>query len=372
MIDFPEIRYLVPMILGRRSSQILVAALVALRSLVAGVDVAHADIQLGAYSLRAAARARVDPNTNEKIDMVENGHAGALQAIFVQATASDSAVISELVDTTGSVEVTTPNSFTVLLSALRSGTDDTLDVPGGTYSAKTTFELAFVALAGGTITVGENFSFQRPNTGTFTPYGITLESGADQDSRGPTVPFNAKSGSGGNPEQFTLLAGHSYVLRIEIAMVGGTSNTAEEESWGGGFSVQLPPLAPATTSTTTTTILSSSSTTITPGSSTTATTITGTSSTTTTTLVRLCPFVPPAVCASSHLPRSITRKLKQGCTLADRIGTVSPSRAGKLRKRSEAKLLAACRATTKVAGKPKVSTECAGSVLGMLGARCGG
>lgn len=180
-----------------------------------GGRVARADVQLGASSLRASARARVDPNVTEKVDMAETvPDPGALYAIFVQATASDSAVISELVNTTGQIEVTATNAFTVHLTAMRSGTDDTLDEPGGVYSARATFELAFLALADG--------------------------------------------------------------------------------------------------------------------------------------------------------------KLKQGCTLADRAGTVSESLAAKLRRRSDAKLRGACRATSKAAAKGKVSAECAGAVLGVLGVHCGG
>jgi hypothetical protein len=58
--------------------------------------------------------------------------------------------------------------------------------------------------------------------------------------------------------------------------------------------------------------------------------------------------------------------------LADRAGTVSEHRATKLRKRSEAKLLGACRTTSKAQGKGKLSAGCAAAVLGALGTHCGG
>jgi len=315
--------------------------------------VARADIQLGASSLRATSRARVDPNTTEKVDMVENvPDPGTLHGVFVQATASDSAVISESVNTTGQVEVTAPDAFVVHLTTMRSGTDDTADEPGGVYTGLVTFELAFLALGDGTLTVGESVTFTRPNTGTFTPLGLSLESGALHDTRPIEVPFDDTSGTGGKPEAFTIQNGRGYLLRIDILMSGATSDVSQAESWDAVFTVQLPPVAPLGTSTTTTTTI--------------------TAPTTTTTLAPLCPFATPGACAPKGLSRSIARRLKQGCTLADRAGTASESRATKLRKRSDAKLLGACRATSKAGAKGKLSAECMSAVLGALGTHCGG
>jgi hypothetical protein len=328
--------------------------------LVAGsASVAGADIRLTESSLRASVRARVDPHTVDQTDAeADVPDPGTLRDMSANAAASDSAAVSESVAVAGSVTFTAADTFTVHLVATRSGGDTGLDEPGGLYFAHADFELSFLALADGVVTVGSEFVFSRTQTGTFTPLGIALESGNIRDSRDPRVPFDAGSGTGGSVEQLQVAAHRAYTLRIDVLMSGATSNLTAGELWDATFDVQMPPIVTDTSPTSTT-------------SSTSTTSTVAAIVTTTTTLPPTCADLAPAACTSPSLPRSIATSLKQGCSLLARAESVNPARARRLHRRAATKLSATCSAVSRGLEKAKISVECANGVRGTLGEFCG-
>ena len=334
--------------------------------LVAGsANVAGADIRLIESSLSASVRARVDPHTVDQTDAeADVPDHGTLRDMSANASASDSAVVSESVTVAGSVTFTGADTFTVHLVATRSGADTGLDEPGGVYFAHADFALSFLALADGVVTVGSGFVFSRTQTGTFTPLGIALESGAIRDSRDPRVAFDDEAGTGGSVDQLPVVANRGYTLRIDVLMSGATSNLTEGESWDATFDVQMPPIVTDTSPSSTT---SSTSTT----SSSTTTSTVATIVTTTTTLLPTCADLAPAACTSPSLPRSIATRLKRGCSLLARAESVDPARARRLHRRAAAKLSATCSAVSRALEKGKISVECANGVRGTLGEFCG-
>jgi hypothetical protein len=330
-------------------------------------SVAGADTRLTDTSLSASVRARVDPHTVDQTDAeADVPDPGTLRDMSASATASDSAAVSESVAVSGSVTFTGADTFTVHLVATRSGADTGLDEPGGSYFAHANFELSFLALADGVVTVGSGFVFSRTQTGTFTPLGIALESGNVRDARDPRVPFDAGSGTGGSVDQLAVVANRGYTLRIDVLMSGATSNLAEGELWDATFDVQMPPLVTDTSPTVTT-----SSTTSTSSTSTSTTSTVITIVTTTTTLPPTCADLAPAACTSSSVPRSIATSLKRGCSLLARAESASPARVRRLQRRAERKLSATCSAVSRALEKGKISAECATAVRGTLGEFCG-
>src|SRR5262249_49172508 len=140
-----------------------------------------------------------------------------------------------------------------------------VDEPGGDYSALVTFQVSFLALTDGVLTVDCGFLFSRPDTGLLTPFAITLDSNV-RDSRDVRLPFDNfhdLSGTGSRFEQFSVGAQSGYTLTISALISGATSNLTVRESWDATFDVQLPPIAIVTgtspSSTTTTTTTSSTS-----------------------------------------------------------------------------------------------------------------
>ena len=336
--------------------------------LVAGsASVAGADIRLIESSLSASVRARVDPHTVDQTDAeADVPDPGTLRDMFANASASDSAVVSESVTVAASVTFTGADTFTVHLVATRSGADTGVDEPGGGYFAHADFELSFLALADGVVTVGSGFVFSRTQTGTFTPLGIALESGNIRDSRDPRVAFDDAAGTGGSVDQLPMVANRGYTLRIDVLMSGATSNLTEGESWDATFDVQMPPMVTDTSSTSTTSSTRHSTTSSTSTTSTVAAIVT-----TTTTLPPTCADLAPAACTSPSLPRSIATSLKRGCSLLARAESVNPARARRLHRRASAKLSATCSAVSRALEKGKISVECANGVRGTLGEFCG-
>jgi hypothetical protein len=330
--------------------------------LVAGSgSVAGADIRLIESSLSASVRARVDPHTVDQTDAeADVPDPGTLRDMSANASASDLAVVSESVTVAASVTFTGADTFTVHLVATRSGADTGVDEPGGGYFAHADFELSFLALADGVVTVGSGFVFSRTQTGALTPLGIALESGNVRDSRDPRVAFDDASGTGGSVDQLQVVANRGYTLRIDVLMSGATSNLTEGESWDATFDVQMPPMVTDTSSTSTTSPSSTSTT------STVAAIVT-----TTTTLPPTCDDLAPAACTSPSLPRSIATSLKRGCSLLARAESVNPTRARRLHKRAAAKLSATCSAVSRALETGKISVECANGVRGTLGEFCG-
>lgn len=170
-------------------------------------SVARADIRLTESSLSTSVRARVDPHTVDQTDAeADVPDPGTFRDMSADAAASDSEVVSESVAVAGSVTFTAADTFTVRLVATRSGSDTGVDEPGGLYFAHADFEFSFLALADGVVTVGSRFAFSRPQTGTFTPLGLALESGNIRDARDPRVAFDDTSGTGGSVDQLPVVA----------------------------------------------------------------------------------------------------------------------------------------------------------------------
>jgi hypothetical protein len=332
-------------------------------------SVAGADIRLTESSLSASVRARVDPHTVDQTDAeADVPDPGTLRDMSANATASDSAAVSESVAVAGSVTFTGADTFTVHLVATRSGADTGVDEPGGLYFAHADFELSFLALADGVVTVGSGFVFSRTQTGTFTPLGIALESGTIRDARDPRVPFDDTSGTGGSVDQLPVTANRGYTLRIDVLMSGATSNLTEGELWDATFDVQMPPIVTDTSPTVTT---SSTTSTSTSSTSTSTTSTVATIVTTTTTLPPTCADVAPEACTSPSLPRSIATSLKRGCSLFARAESASPARARRLHRRAARKLSATCSTVSRALEKGKISVECANGVRGTIGEFCG-
>jgi hypothetical protein len=322
-------------------------------------SVAGADIRLKESSLHASVRARVDPHTVDQTDAeADVPDPGTLRDMSVNAAASDSEAVSESVTVAGSATFTGTDIFTVHLVASRSGTDTGVDEPGGGYFAHADFELSFLALADGVVTVSSGFDFSRTQTGTFTPLGIALESGNVRDSRDPRVPFDDLSGTGGSVEELPVTANRGYTLRIDVLMDGATSNLAQGESWDATFDVQMPPIVTDNSPTSTT-------------SSTSTTSTVAAIVTTTTTLPPTCADLAPAACTSPSLPRSIATSLKRSCSLLARAESVDPARARRLHRRAATKLSATCSAVSRALEQGKISVECANGVRGTLGGFCG-
>ena len=329
-------------------------------------SVAGADIRLTESSLSASVRARVDPHTVDQTDAeADVPDPGTLRGMSANAAASDLEGVSESVAVSGSVTFTAADTFTVHLVATRSGTDTGVDEPGGLYFAHANFEFSFLALADGVVTVGSRFAFSRPQTGTFTPLGLALESGNIRDARDPRVVFDDTSGTGGSVDQLPVVANRAYTLRIDVLMSGATSNLTEGESWDATFDVQMPPVANDTSPSSTTSSTTTSSTT------TSSSTTTTSRVTTTTTLPPTCADLAPAACTSPSLPRSIATSLKRGCSLLARAESANPARATRLHRRATRKLSAMCGAVSRALEKGKISVECANGVRGTLGEFCG-
>ena len=325
-------------------------------------SVAGADIRLTESSLSASVRARVDPHTVDQTDAEADApDPGTLRDMSATAAASDAATVSESVTVAGSVTFTTADTFTVHLVATRSGADTGVDEPGGGYFAHANFELSFLALADGVVTVGSGFTFSRTQTGTFTPLGIALESGNIRDSRDPRVAFDDASGTGGSVEQLPVVANRGYTLRIDVLMSGATSNLTEGESWDATFDVRMPPIVTDTSPSSTTSSTSTTSTTSTVAAI----------ASTTTTLPPTCAGLAPAACTSPSLPRSIATILKRGCSLLARAESASPARARRLNRRAARTLSATCAAVSRALEKGKISVECANGVRGTLAEFCG-
>jgi len=108
-----------------------------------------------------------------------------------------------------------------------------------------TFQVSFLALTDGVVTVDYGFLFSRPDTGLLTPFVITLDSNV-RDSRDVRLPFDNfhdLSGTGSSFEQFSVGAQSGYTLTISALISGATSNLTVRESWDATFDVQLPPFA---------------------------------------------------------------------------------------------------------------------------------
>jgi len=336
-------------------------------------SVADADIRLIESSLHASVEARVDPHTVDQTDAAEDvPDPGTLRDMSADAAAADSATLNESVAAAGSVTLTGADAFTVHVVASRSGADTGVDEPGGEYSALVTFQVSFLALTDGVVTVDCGFLFSRPDTGLLTPFAITLDSNV-RDSRDVRLPFDNfhdLSGTGSSVEQFSVGAQNGYTLTISALISGATSNLSVRESWDATFDVQLPPIAIVTgtspSSTTSSTSAISSTSTSTSTTSTVAAIVT-----TTTTPPPRCADLAPAACTSPSLPRSIARRLKGGCSLLGRAELINPARARRLHRRAARKLSATCSAVSRALEKGKISAECANAMRGTLGEFCG-
>jgi len=153
-------------------------------------SVAGADIRLIESSLHASVQARVDPHTVLKTDAAEDvPDPGTLRDMSAVTAAADSATLSESVAAAGAVTLTGADAFTLHVVESRSGTDTGVDEPGGEYSALVTFQVSFLALTDGFVTVDCGFLFSRPDTGLLTPFAITLDSNV-RDSRVVGLPFD--------------------------------------------------------------------------------------------------------------------------------------------------------------------------------------
>lgn len=221
--------------------------MLALLSLVGTTSPARADITPLSSQLTASSAADVDPVGTSVPDEDSDGTPdGQLQSLSVSTFQSDSTPpdLSEAVTAHASVVYTGDDLLTVKIFGARSGTDDTLGSPGGSFASQTGFDLSFQNLAVGSITVDWVLTFDRPNTGTFTPFGIVVRRGGIIDSRGPSVPFDAMSGMVSGSETFdlneTTLA--FYDLELDFSMVGSTTNVADPESWDATFTVSTPPM----------------------------------------------------------------------------------------------------------------------------------
>jgi hypothetical protein len=209
---------------------------------------ARADITPLSSQLTASSAADVEPlDAGNVPDADSDGTPdGQLKGLSVSTFQSDSTPpdLSEAVTTHASVVYTGDDLLTVNMFGARSGTDDTLGEPGGSYASRTGFDLSFQNLAVGSITVDWVLTFDRPNTGTFTPFGIVVRRGGIIDSRGPSVPFDAMSGMASGSETFDLNETNLafYDLELELYMVGGASNLADPESWDATFTVHTPPM----------------------------------------------------------------------------------------------------------------------------------
>ena len=340
--------------------------------LVSGsASVASADIRLIESSLHASVEARVDPHTVDQTDVADDvPDPGTLRDMSADAAAADSATLSESVAAAGSVTLTSADAFTVHVVESRSGADTGVNGPGGEYSALVTFQVSFLALTDGVVTVDCGFLFSRPDTGLLTPFAITLDSNV-RDSRDVRLPFDNfhdLSGTGSSFEQFSVGAQSGYTLTISALISGATSNLTVRESWDATFDVQLPPIAIVTgTSPSSTT----SSTSATSSTSTSTTSTVAAIVTTTTTLPPTCADLAPAACTSPSLPRSIARRLKGGCSLLGRAESLNPARARRLHRRAARELSATCSAVSRALEKGKISVECANGMRGTLGEFCG-
>jgi hypothetical protein len=334
-------------------------------------SVAGADIRLIESSLHASAQARVDPHTVDQTNAVDDvPDPGTLRDMSADAAAADSATLSESVAAAGSVTLTGADAFTVHVVESRSGADTGVNGPGGEYSALVTFQVSFLALTDGVVTVDYGFLFSRPDTGLLTPFVITLDSNV-RDSRDVRLSFDNfhdLSGTGSSFEQFSVEAQNGYTLTISALISGATSNLTVRESWDATFDVQLPPIAivSGTSPSSTTSSTSATSSTSTSTISTVAAIVS-----TTTTLPNTCADLAPAACTSPSLPRLIARRLKGGCSLFGRAESLNPARARRLHRRAARKLSATCRAVSRALEKGKISVECANGVRGTLREFCG-
>jgi hypothetical protein len=315
----------------------------------------------------------VDPHTVDQTDAAEDvPDPGTLRDMSADAAAADSAILSESVTAAGSVTLTSADAFTVHVVESRSGADTGVDGPGGEYSALVTFQLSFLALTDGVVTVDFGFLFSRPDTGLLTPFAITLDSNV-RDSRDVSLPFDNfhdLSGTGSSLEQFSVGAQSGYTLTISALISGATSDLTVRESWDATFDVQLPPFAIVTGTSPSSTTTSTSATSSTSTSSSTTSTMAAIG-TTTTTLPPTCGDLAPAACTSPSLPRSIATSLKRGCSLLARADSANPARARRLHRRAAKTLSTTCKALSRALGKRKISVECANEVRGTLGEFCG-
>jgi hypothetical protein len=223
------------------------AAALALLSLGGTAVPARAEITPLSSQLTASSLADVEPLSGASVPDTDSDGTpdGQLRSLSVSTLQSDSAPdLAEAVTATASVVYTGDDLLTVEVFGGRSGTDSTIGSPGGNYDSETGFDLSFQNLAVGTITVDWVLTFDRPGTGTFTPFGIVVRRGGIIDSRGPSVPFDAQSGIVSGSETFDLTATNLafYDLEIDFAMIGATSNLAEPESWDATFTVHTPPM----------------------------------------------------------------------------------------------------------------------------------
>jgi hypothetical protein len=208
----------------------------------------QADITPLSSKLKASSVADVDPDTvpnvpDAKEDSTPDGH---LRSLGVATGVHDAVPpdLTEFVSTTASVRYVGNDTAIITFIGGRSGSDPTLGPPGGEFASVASFDLAFQNLAAGTLNVDWVLGFTRPNTGTFTPLGIGLQRGAFFDSRGPSVPFDAKSASDmRGTESFTLdrtgIAG-LYTLELDLSMVGRTTDLNQLENWNVTFTVHTP------------------------------------------------------------------------------------------------------------------------------------
>lgn len=224
------------------------AAALALWLPIAVCSVARADIVPLSSKLTASSAADVDPPTtpltpDSDLDQTPDGKLRNLSVATRQSDANGP--LSETVTASASVTYAGNTRFTVQMNGARSGTDNSVDEPGGTYQSKARFALSFQNLATDTITVDWALLFSRENTGTFTPFTIGLQHLGKFDARGPQVPFSSQGGTASGTEVFDLTGtgvGGFSTLEFDLVLSGSTSDLAPPENWAATFTVRTPPM----------------------------------------------------------------------------------------------------------------------------------
>lgn len=230
-------------IISWRAAAARIATGAALSGFLAGH--AAADLTPLQQSLSTYAAATAQPNVPPASSDTHGDTAmpGTLRNMDESSAASDASpdrARSLSVEAAAAVAFQSRTQFTVSLLSRRSGADDAVSAPGGTYDSRASLELSFIALADGTLDIAHTLSYERVSTGSFAPMGVTLSRGSSTDGRSVRVPFASLSGSVAGLDTFTVQENGFYTLRIETAMTGASSSLITGERFEGTFVVTTP------------------------------------------------------------------------------------------------------------------------------------